>query len=186
MITHSRVHTSGVVLTNAGLLGLALILLASSPGCAPSRPAFVEPSWGDAPPPLPEQIAEITFDRTRCSGSCRSTRIVLRRDGRAELRHLTGKRNDSLFVAVIDSLTFRKLATRLVADDLFEGPGADPGVLEPFATSGTVLSAWIIICRRFVDQWDERRLTPGSRGARLTEALDSVTRRLPWARCCRA
>jgi hypothetical protein len=48
-----------------------------------------------------------------------------------------------------------------------------------------VLSA-SIICRRFVDQWDERRLTPGSRGARLTSAVDSVTRRLRWGKCCRA
>jgi hypothetical protein len=163
----------------------ALILVAGSLSCAPGRSAFVEPSWGDAPPPLPEQIAEITFDRTRCTDRCRSTRIVLRRDGHAELTHLTGRRQDSLFTAAIDSLTFRALATRLIADSLFRGRGADPGVLEPFATSGTVLSA-SIICRRFVDQWDERRLTPGSRGARLTAALDSVTRSLPWARCCRA
>jgi hypothetical protein len=110
---------------------------------------------------------------------------VLRRDGHAELTHLTGRRQDSLFVAAIDSTTFRALAGRLLADGLFRGRGADAGVLEPFATSGTVLSA-SIICRRFVDQWDERRLAPGTRGARLTAALDSVTGGLPWARCCRA
>jgi hypothetical protein len=145
----------------------------------------VEPGWGDAPPPLPEQIAEITFDRTRCAERCRSTRIVLRRDGKAELTYLTGKQQDSLFHAAVDSATFRALAARRVADSLFFGPCADSGVLEPFATSGTVLSA-SIICRRFVDQWDERRLTPGSRGARLTSAVDSVTRRLRWEKCCRA
>lgn len=159
--------------------------MASSLGCAPTQTAFAEPSWGDAPPPLPEQIAEITLDRTRCTESCRSTRLVLRRDGRAELRHLTGRRQDSLFLATIDSMTFRAPATRLVVDSLFQGRGADAGVLEPFATSGTVLSA-SIICRRFVDQWDERRLTPGSRGARLTAAIDKVTRSLPWSRCCKA
>jgi hypothetical protein len=163
----------------------ALILVAGSPGCAPARSAFVEPSWGDAPAPLPEQIAEITFDRTRCTDRCRSTRIVLRRDGHAELTHLTGRRQDSLFVAAIDSTTFRALAGRLVADSLFRGRGADPGVLEPFATSGTVLSA-SIICRRFVDQWDERRLAPGTRGGRLIAAVDSVTRSLSWGKCCKA
>lgn len=154
-------------------------------GCAPTRPAFVEPSWGDTPPPLPEQIAEITLDRTRCTDACRSTRMVLRRDGRAELRHLSGKRQDSLFTATIDSTTFHRLATRLVADSLFQGPGSDPGLLEPFATSGTVLSA-SIICRRFVAGWHARDLAPGSRPSRLTGAADSVTRRLSWVRCCRA
>jgi hypothetical protein len=170
---------------DARLLVLAFVVMAVSSSCAPRRPAFVEPGWGDAPPPLPEQIAEITFDRTRCTDRCRSTRMVLRRDGRAELRHFTGKRQDSLFTADIDSAAFRNLATRLVADGLFQGRGADPGVLEPFATAGTVLSA-SIICRRFVDQWDERRLAPGSRGAGLTAAVDSVTRSLSWGRCCRA
>ena len=170
---------------NSRVFRILSILTASLAACAPTRSAFVEPSWGDAPAPLPEQIAEITLDRTRCTGSCRSTRLVLRRDGRAELTHLTGRREDSLFVAEIDSTTFRALSSRLVADSLFRGKGADPGLLEPFATSGTVLSA-SIICRRFVEQWDERRLTPGSREARLTAAVDSVMRTLPWSQCCEA
>ena len=164
---------------------LAILLLASSVGCAPTRPAFVEPSWGDAPPPHPEQIAEITLDRSRCSDTCRSTRVKLRRDGRAELQYLTNSRGDSLFYAELDSTTFRGLTTRLVMDGLFQGKGADPGVLEPFATSGTVVSA-SILCRRFVDQWDERRLSPASRRARITASIDSVTRHLAWRRCCKA
>jgi hypothetical protein len=164
---------------------LALLVLASSGGCAPTRPVFVEPSWGDAPPPHPEQIAEITLDRSRCSDKCRSTRVQLRRDGRAELQYLTTGREDSLFYADIDPTTFRRLAAQLVADSLFQGRGADPGVLEPFATSGTVVSA-SILCRRFVDQWDERRLSPGSRPARITASIDSVTLHLAWRRCCQA
>jgi hypothetical protein len=161
------------------------LLIVTSLGCAPSRPAFVEPSWGDAPPPLPEQIAEITLDRTRCNEACQSIRLVLRRNGYAESSYLTGKRQDSLFFATIDSVTFRDLAIGLVVGGLFQGKGADPGVLEPFATSATVVSA-SILCRRFVEQWDERRVTPASRPARLTGPIDSVTRRLSWRRCCKA
>jgi hypothetical protein len=161
------------------------LLLASSVGCAPTRPAFVEPSWGDAPPPSPEQIAEITLHRSQCSGKCRSTQVKLRRDGRAELQYLTSSRSDSLFYASVDSTTFRRLATQLVVDSLFQGKGADPGVLEPFTTSGTVVSA-SILCRRFVDQWDERRVEPSSRPARITASIDSVVRHLAWRRCCKA
>jgi hypothetical protein len=161
------------------------LLLASSMGCAPARPAFVEPSWGDAPPPSPEQIAEITLDRSRCSEKCRSTHVKLRRDGQAELQYLTSSRSDSLFYASVDSTTFRRLATQLVVDSLFQGKGADPGLLEPFATSGTVVSA-SILCRRFVDQWDERRVGPSSRPARIIASIDSVIRHLAWRRCCQA
>jgi hypothetical protein len=159
--------------------------VASSVGCARTRPAFVEPSWGDAPPPSPEQIAEITLDRSQCTGKCRSTRVKLRRDGQAELEYLTSSKSDSLFYASIDSVAFRSLATRLVVDSLFQGKGADPGVLEPFATSGTVVSA-SILCRRFVGQWDERRAGPSSRPARITASIDSVIRHLAWRRCCKA
>jgi hypothetical protein len=164
---------------------VAPLLVASCIGCAPTRPAFVEPSWGDAPPPHPEQIAEITLDRSRCSEKCRSTRVRLRRDGLAELQYLTSGRGDSLFHADIDSTTFRGLATRLVVDGLFQGKGAEPGVLEPFATSVTVVSA-SILCRRFVDQWDERRLSPASREARVIAAIDTVIGHLIWRRCCKA
>jgi hypothetical protein len=159
--------------------------MATLSACAPTRPTFVEPSWGDAPPPQPEQIAEITLDRNQCGEKCRSTRIKLRRDGQAELQYLTRSREDSLFYADIDSATFRQLARQLVLDSLFEGEGAEPGQIEPFATSGTVVSA-SILCRRFVDQWDERRVSAASRPARIMAAIDAVIRHLTWRRCCEA
>ena len=159
-------------------------LLASVGGCYRPRPQFVEPSWGDAPPPLPEQIAEITLGRTRCAERCRMDRLVLRRDGRALWVYSTGKRQDSLLVATIDSLTFLQLAAKVVTDSLFQGRGDATGVAEPFATTSTVLSA-SVICRRHVDQW-ERDLSAGSRPARLVQAVDSVARGLEWQRCCRA
>jgi hypothetical protein len=55
-----------------------------------------------------------------------------------------GLPNQCLQLAVrigLKSMTFRDLATGLVAGGLFQGKGADPGVLEPFATSATVVSA---------------------------------------------
>ena len=156
-----------------------LVVLAS---CFASRPPFVEPRWGNAPPPLPFEITEITREHRRCTTNCTYERIAFRRDGRASREYVTGKRRDSLFVARIDSAAFAHLATSILQAGFFSAP-EDDGHQEPLASESYVVSA-ATLCRR-------RALTIGQAwiqsGHYLTVrvAIDSTVRALGWEPCCR-
>jgi hypothetical protein len=169
------------LLTRCLLLGSGLSLALA---CARPRPAFVEPTWGGAPAPAPEQIAEITLTRITCRGTCQSVNLVFRRDGDAVRDYRTGARRDSLFFARIDSVAFRHLANELVTGGFFSGRGDATGVPEPLASSTTIMSA-SILCRRFVTQWD-RDLDPTGPSARHLAATESTGQHLTWYRCCGA
>ena len=82
-------------MTPRSLLALAL----GCSACVIARPAFVEPEWGDAPPPLVSEITEVTLSHRTCAPRCRDERITLRRDGRADRTYWTGKTADSLYLA---------------------------------------------------------------------------------------
>jgi hypothetical protein len=150
--------------------------------CVMSRPIFVEPKWGGAPPPLPSEVTEITWELRTCRSSCRDEEIVLRRDGRASRTFGNEKRVDSLFLATIDSVTFRGLVGDLVRYGLFAGAD-DDGSHEPLATSSVVMSV-ATLCRRRVAS------LPADVPRAMTrpqpqDVFASVAAKLTWTRCCR-
>ncbi len=157
---------------------LSPITFAALTACAIGRPEFVEPKWGDAPPPRPGEITELTWELRTCLRSCQYEQIVLRRDGGASHRFRTGNRLDSLFDAHIDSAAFARLTTFVVQDHFFMGRD-DDGAHEPLATRSLVISA-ATLCRR-------RALSMGQAGPRSASgaAIDSASRQLRWTRCCR-
>ena|SRR5690348_8787829 len=146
--------------------------------CVLSRPEFVEPKWGDAPPPRPAEITEITWDLRTCLNSCRYEHIVLRRDGEASHEFRTGKRVDSLFLASVDSSTFFALGTLLLERGFFIGRDED-GEHEPLATRSIVMSVATLCRRRARSVWG------GAPPSTEAAAIDSVARGLHWSRCCR-
>jgi hypothetical protein len=159
---------------NRKVLVLGVLLAA----CAVSRPEFVEPRWGDAPPPLPTEVTEITQTRRVCSASsCRDERIVLRRDGWASRDYGFRHTIDSSFVARMDSLVFLRLAEALRAHNFFTGSD-DDGALQPLASASTVISV-ATLCRRKTMEWNNDDVTVNIK-ADLATAVAS----LQWSRCC--
>ena len=147
-----------------------------------NRPEFVEPKWGTAPPPLPSEITEITWERRSCRGSCQEEAVVLRRDGHAQRMVRHGKHLDSLFSATIDSATFISLAAEVIRRNLFTGSD-DDGFHEPLANNSLMISA-ATLCRRRVSVVQEPP-PRGVSGPFPEAAIDSVARGLRWEKCCR-
>jgi hypothetical protein len=157
----------------------ALALLASA--CAISRPAFVEPAWGDAPPPYPSEVTEITSEHRVCDKDrCHFERYLFRRDGRAEHTYSTGDRPDSAYFGRIDSLTFVKLANS-VRGPLF-GDRYESENHEPLAEDSYLFSV-ASLCRRHVVAigkfgWQADTGPSVMRDIILTSGL------VNWHRCC--
>jgi hypothetical protein len=152
--------------------------------CAISRPAFVEPAWGNAPPPYPSEVTEITSEHRVClKRKCTFERYTFRRDGTAQHSYATGDRPDSLYLGRIDSLTFEKLASS-VRGPLF---GPYPGEADnhlPLATDSYLFSV-ATLCRRQVVatsrfDWNSNSYAPVMRDIILASGL------VNWHRCCMA
>jgi hypothetical protein len=157
----------------------ALILVAAVSGCAPHRPPFVEPDWGDAPPPYPIEITEVTREYRHCAAQCSFDRLVIRRDGQVTRRFSTAGRVDSVLTAQIDSLAFIRLVVALDSAGLFR-PMVGAGEQIPLAVDSYLVSA-ATLCRRAVatysplaDGW-----TPASQSVLVIERAAS---RLRWLR----
>jgi hypothetical protein len=159
---------------------LCLLLLPCS-GCFAARPLYNEPRWGNAPPPVPAEITEITRDHLVCTrgARCQSERVVFRRDGLARREFTTGHNSDSLFFANVDSAQFRWLAQQLIAGNLF-GEGDDEGHHEPLANESYVISA-ATLCRRRTVTIGGMILQLGRLSA-VRLAIDSVTGAVTWNR----
>ena len=145
-----------------------------------ARPAFQEPQWGDAPPPLASEITEITLTHRLCRGVCTEERIAFRRDGLAARSFWTRNNEDSSFNASIDSAAFAQLAAQFLRHDFFRGhrEGEDEAL---FSNDVYVLSV-ATLCRRKTDTVG----TPWLRfGTELRVAVDTVVSSLAWERCCR-
>lgn len=127
------------------------LLLVIAAACAPRRPVFVEPDWGDAPAPYPSEITEITREYRHCADRCTFEQLVLRRDGRATRRFVTAGRVDSMFTARIDSLTFVRLVVALDSARLFQ-PMIGAGEQVPLAVDSYLVSA-ASLCRRAITTW---------------------------------
>jgi hypothetical protein len=169
--------------------GALTLLWVVTSGCYLSRPAFVEPQWGDAPAPAADQIAEITRDHVQCTlNSCRHTKLILSRDGRASQVYSTREGVDSFFVGQIDSVAFRALAQGFVRLGFF-GLSEDD-TFNPVASDATMTSA-SILCRRKVRVVDESIPTkpdayPWREDDRRVQVLvDSIVGVVHWGRCCR-
>src|SRR2546427_1046454 len=153
------------------------ILPALASACVFSRPEFVEPRWGDAPPPLPAEVTEITWELGTGAGSCRYDQVVFRRDRLATHEFRTGRRLDSLFVARVDSASFAQLARVLVHRGFFAGR-EDEGAHEPLATRSLVMSV-ATQCRRRARQGDGDEYM-----SKMSAAVDSAAHTVAWTRCC--
>jgi hypothetical protein len=146
----------GAIFAGLFLLGVAL-------GCAPRRPPFVEPDWGDAPPPYPSEVTEITREFRHCAQQCRFDRLVIRRDGEVTRRFSTAGRIDSILTARIDSVSFVRLVIALDSTGLF-APMVGAGEQIPLAVDSYLISA-ATLCRRAVATWSplaDAGWTPGS------------------------
>jgi len=157
-------------------------LLVAGIGCAPHRPPFVEPDWGDAPSPYPIEITEVTREYRHCRDQCAFDRIVFRRDGTVSRRFSTGTRLDSTLTARIDSLAFIDLVVALDRAGLFR-PMDGAGEHVPLAVDSYLISA-ASLCRRAVATYSplSNDWYPGSRAVLAVERAASG---LHWVRCCR-
>lgn len=158
------------------LLLLSALLIV---GCAPRRPPFVEPDWGDAPPPYPTEITEVTREYRHCATECSSDRVVIRRDGLVLRRFSTSRRVDSVLVARIDSLAFIRLVVGLDSAGLFR-PMIGAGEQVPLAVDSYLVSA-ATLCRRAVATYSPlaNDWSPASAAVLLVER---VIERLHWSR----
>lgn len=159
----------------AGLIACLAIGL----GCAPRRPPFVEPDWGDAPPPYPNEITEITREYRHCAQQCSFDRLVIRRDGQVTRRFLTAGRLDSVLTARIDSVSFVQLVVALDSTGLF-APMVGAGEQVPLAVDSYLVSA-ATLCRRAVATWSplaDAGWTPGGHAVLL---IEQAAERLRWA-----
>jgi len=160
---------------------LFLASLCCTAACVISRPEFLEPKWGDAPPPVPSEITEITWDLRTCRTTCAYDRVTLRRGATSWRKFLTAKREDSAFTATVDSAAFAALAAELVRRRFFRGRDGD-GAHVPLATRSLVISA-ATLCRRRAASIE----LPGSTsivGPQPYTAIDSVIHTIAWTRCC--
>ena len=150
--------------------------------CAPHRPPFVEPDWGDAPSPYPVEITEVTREYRHCREQCTFDRMVFRRDGTVSRRFSTGTRVDSTLSASIDSTAFIELVVALDRAGLFR-PMGGAGEHVPLAVDSYLISA-ATLCRRAVATYSplSNDWYPGSRAVLAVERAASG---LHWVRCCR-
>lgn len=161
---------------------LALVaFFAGALGCAPRRPPFVEPDWGDAPPPYPAEVTEVTREYRHCARDCRFERLVFRRDGEVTRRFMTGKHVDSLFTARIDSTAFVAMVHSLTALGFFR-PMEGAGEHVPLAVDSYLISA-ATLCRRAVATYSPLAfdLYPTDRAVLVIERAMASLR---WSRCC--
>lgn len=157
----------------------ALFLLAATAlACAPRRPPFVEPDWGDAPPPYAVEITEVTREYRHCAAECSSDRLVIRRDGRVERRFVTSKRVDSVLVARIDSLAFVNLVEGLVRARLFR-PMEGAGEQVPLAVDSYLVTA-ASLCRRAVATYSPLASDWSSPGSTAVLLIERTIRQLQW------
>lgn len=161
---------------------LTLVALAAAIGCAPRRPPFVEPDWGDAPAPYPNEITEITREYRHCAERCTFDRIVLRRDGVASRHFITVTKVDSVLIARIDSLSFVELVSSLRQAGLFR-PMMGGGEQVPLAVDSYLISA-ASLCRRAVATYSPLSFDwyPGSNAVL---AIERATSMLRWIRPAR-
>ncbi len=158
---------------------LVALLAGGLIGCAPRRPPFVEPDWGDAPPPYPNEITEVTREYRHCADKCTFDRIVLRRDGIAIRRFLTVNRVDSVLAARIDSVSFVELVTSLSQAGLFR-PMVGAGEQIPLSVDSYLISA-ASLCRRAVATYSP--LSPDwYPGSHAVLAIERTTGSLRWIR----
>jgi hypothetical protein len=158
---------------------LALVLLVTA--CAPVIPPFVEPEWGDAPPPRAAEVTELTLDHLACARDrCRRQVVVIQRDGAARREFYTGNGHDSTQIASIDSAAFVAIADRLIESGFF-GQGGERGrEHDPMSTDSWIVSG-ATFCRRHVgvfQTYPELRPRPAGVVKDLTEAVE----RLRWER----
>jgi hypothetical protein len=148
-------------------------------GCAPRRPPFVEPDWGDAPSPYPTEITEITREYRHCAERCSFDRIVLRRDGVAIRRFVTVNHVDSVLAARIDSVSFVELVLSLNQAGLFR-PMVGAGEQVPLSVDSYLISA-ASLCRRAVATYSPLSADwyPGSNAVM---AIERTTSSLHWIR----
>jgi hypothetical protein len=162
-------------------LPAALLVLGLS-ACAPHRPPFVEPDWGDAPSPYPSEITEVTREYRHCAEHCSFDRMVFRRDGTVIRRYLTGGHLDSLLSARIDSLAFVELVISLDKAGLFR-PMAGAGEHVPLAVDSYIVSA-ASLCRRAVTTYSPLA-SDWYLGSEAVLAVERAASGLHWVRCCR-
>lgn len=148
-------------------------------GCAPRRPPFVEPDWGDAPSPYPIEITEVTREYRHCADRCTYDRLVLRRDGTVARRFFTATRLDSQVTARIDSMVFIDLVVSLDKAGLFR-PMVGAGEQVPLAVDSYLISA-ASLCRRAVATYSPLAgdWYPGSAAVL---AVERATSNLRWSR----
>lgn len=156
-----------------------MLLATGLAACAPRRPPFVEPDWGDAPSPYPVEITEITREYRHCAARCSFDRMVFRRDGTVTRRFFTEDRLDSLLTARIDSLGFIELVTALDRAGLFR-PMGGAGEHVPLAVDSYLISA-ATLCRRAVATYSPLSgdWYPGSQAVL---AVERAVSRLHWMR----
>ncbi len=155
------------------------LLAATTLACAPRRPPFVEPDWGDAPAPYATEIIEVTRDYRHCAAECSSDRLVIRRDGRVERRFVTSKRVDSIFIARIDSLEFVRLVEGLSKAGLFQ-PMQGAGEQVPLAVDSYLVSA-ASLCRRAVATYSPLADDWSNRGSAAVLLIQRIIDRLQWS-----
>jgi len=151
-------------------------------GCAPRRPPFVEPDWGNAPEPYNTEITEITREYRHCATICTYDRVVLRRDGMATRQFLTANHVDSLFYARIDSLAFIRLVDAMTSARFFH-PMEGAGEHVPLAVDSYLISA-ASLCRRAVISYSPLAFSPYP-AAPVVVLLQEAAESLHWGRCCR-
>ncbi len=167
---------------SGSILG-ALAALAVLAGCAPRRPPFIEPDWGEAPAPYPAEITEVTREYRHCSDKCTFDRITLRRDGIAIRKFLTVNRLDSVLAARIDSVSFVELVSTLSQAGFFR-PMIGAGEQVPLSVDSYLISA-ASLCRRAVATYSP--LSPDwYPGSNAVLAIERTTSGLRWVRPDRA
>ena len=160
-----------LILTIATVTGLV--------ACAPRRPPFVEPDWGDAPAPYPIEITEVTREYRHCADRCTYDRLVLRRDGAVTRRFFTATHLDSQLTARIDSMVFINLVVSLDKAGLFR-PMVGAGEQVPLAVDSYLISA-ASLCRRAVATYSP--LAGGWHpGSTAVLAVERATSNLRWSR----
>jgi len=165
----------------ARVVPLLAAAAASALACLPpqSGPPFVEPEWGNAPPPLAYEITEITANWQHCTQTCQRDEVLLLRDGQALRTLYSSGRRDSVMYGRVDSLTFLALATALRDPQFFLGPGDEPARM-PLTNQSMVLSI-ATLCRRHVLNFYSPDDRPSVR-AKAQAALDSAVAAIRWTR----
>lgn len=158
----------------------ALLLLLQA--CYRPQVPFVEPAWGDAPPPYPAEVTEITLDIRSCPStgpSCPAHRILFRRDGSASSEYGSAERPDSSFTGRIDSVAYNGLVLELIRLDFFR---TDSNEHEPLTLTTYVASA-ATYCRRATGSFTMQEFHPGVPA--VPTAILSTAASIHWERVVR-